>query len=156
MIMDYMIWLVMYGNGVLTGTVLTIMKSLQKEGWQKIPRDHHLLMIDGTTERKEYKEADPFYAPINIVRAIWLVHVAKVKFVVEAVTAIAKVKSDGNEMVQRILEEIKRSVHVIHDKALAEYARLRVAHKILNGFNALLALARQDLRAGGQEAHRVA
>ena len=39
---------------------------------------------------------------------------------VEAVTAIAKVKSDGNEMVQRILEEIKRSVHAIHDKALAE------------------------------------
>src|SRR6266850_597032 len=54
---------------------------------------------------------------------------------VEAVTAIAKVKSDGNEMVQRILEEIKRSVHVIHDKALAEYRRASESrHKILNGF----------------------
>jgi hypothetical protein len=54
---------------------------------------------------------------------------------VEAVTAIAKVKSDGNEMVQRILEEIKRSVHAIHDKALAEYRRAYESrHKILNGF----------------------
>ncbi len=55
---------------------------------------------------------------------------------VEAVTAIAKVKSDGgNEMVQRILEEIKRSVHAIHDKALAEYRRaFESRHKILNGF----------------------
>src|SRR5437899_4961121 len=54
---------------------------------------------------------------------------------VEAVTAIAKVKSDSNEMVQRILEEIKRSVHSIHDKALAEYRRAYESrHKILNGF----------------------
>jgi hypothetical protein len=54
---------------------------------------------------------------------------------VEAVTAIAKVKSDGNEMVQRILEEIKRSVHSIHDKALGEYRRAYESrHKILNGF----------------------
>src|SRR5258708_11993702 len=38
-------------------------------------------------------------------------------------------------MVQRILEEIKRSVHVIHDKALAEYRRASESrHKILNGF----------------------
>ncbi len=54
---------------------------------------------------------------------------------VEAVTAIAKVKSDSNEMVQRILEEIKRSVHAIHDKALADYRRAYESrHKILNGF----------------------
>src|SRR5712671_1542508 len=55
---------------------------------------------------------------------------------VEAVTAIAKVKSEGgNEMVQRILEEIKRSVHSIHDKALADYRRAYESrHKILNGF----------------------
>src|SRR5258707_12630424 len=38
------------------------------------------------------------------------------------------------EMVQRILEEIKNSVHVIHDKALAEYRRASESrHKILNG-----------------------
>jgi len=54
---------------------------------------------------------------------------------VETVTAIAKVKSDSNEMVQRILEEIKRSVHAIHDKALGEYRRAYESrHKILNGF----------------------
>src|SRR5713101_9510964 len=55
---------------------------------------------------------------------------------VDAVTAIAKVKSEGgNEMVQRILEEIKRSVHSIHDKALADYRRAYESrHKILNGF----------------------
>src|SRR3989475_11672048 len=54
---------------------------------------------------------------------------------VEAVTSIAKVKSDSNEMVQRILEEIKRSVHAIHDKALGEYRRAYESrHKILEGF----------------------
>jgi len=54
---------------------------------------------------------------------------------VEAVGAIAKVKSDSNEMVQRILEEIKRSVNSIHDKAIAEYRRAYESrHKILNGF----------------------
>jgi hypothetical protein len=54
---------------------------------------------------------------------------------VEAVGAVAKVKANGNEMVQRILEEIKRSVHTIHDKALAEYRRAYESrHKILNGF----------------------
>src|SRR3989449_6874838 len=36
---------------------------------------------------------------------------------VEALVSVAKIKSDGNEMVQRILEEIKRSVHAIHVKA---------------------------------------
>ena len=39
---------------------------------------------------------------------------------VGAVTAIAKIKSEGNEMVQRILEEINRSVNRIHDKVLSE------------------------------------
>src|SRR5258706_2644351 len=54
---------------------------------------------------------------------------------VEAVASIAKVKSEGNEMVQRILEEIKRSVHTIHDKAIGEYRpAYESRHKILNGF----------------------
>ena len=54
---------------------------------------------------------------------------------VDALTAVSKIKSDGNEMVQRILEEIKRSVHGIHDKALAEYRRaFESRHKILSGF----------------------
>jgi len=54
---------------------------------------------------------------------------------VEAVTSIARVKSDGNELVQRLLEEIKRSVEGIHAKTLAEYRRAyEERHKILNGF----------------------
>ncbi len=54
---------------------------------------------------------------------------------VEALVSVAKIKSEGNEMVQRILEEIKRSVHTIHDKALAEYRRAYESrHKILSGF----------------------
>jgi hypothetical protein len=52
-----------------------------------------------------------------------------------AVSAITKVKSEGNEMVQRILEEINRSVNSIHAKALEEYRRAyQSRHKILNGF----------------------
>jgi len=71
----------------------------------------------------------------------------------EAVTAIVRVKSEGNEMVQKILEEIKRSVQTIHDKAISEYRRAYESrHKILNGFMPVLALSRQDFRAGGQEA----
>ncbi len=54
---------------------------------------------------------------------------------VDAVAAIAKVKTNGNEMVQRILEEIRESVNRIHDKALAEYRRsFELRHKILGGF----------------------
>src|SRR5437667_12804747 len=38
-------------------------------------------------------------------------------------------------MLQRILEEIKRTVHSICDKALADYRRAHESrHKILNGF----------------------
>src|SRR5712664_1268967 len=54
---------------------------------------------------------------------------------VEAVTAMANVKSSGNEMVQRVLVEINRSVTSIHDKALADYRRAyETRHKILEGF----------------------
>src|SRR5919201_2609278 len=53
----------------------------------------------------------------------------------EAVAAIANVKSTGNELVLRVLEEIKRSVNSIHDKALAEYRKAyETRHKILEGF----------------------
>ena len=53
----------------------------------------------------------------------------------EAVKAIANVKSTGNELVLRVLEEIKRSVTAIHDKALAEYRKsYETRHKILEGF----------------------
>src|SRR5437764_1770635 len=53
----------------------------------------------------------------------------------EAVAAIANVKSTGNELVLRVLEEIKRSVSAIHDKALGEYRKsYETRHKILEGF----------------------
>ena len=54
---------------------------------------------------------------------------------VEAVAAVAKVKSNGNELVVRVLEEINRSVKQIHDKTIAEYRRAYESrHKILDGF----------------------
>src|SRR5919201_4176183 len=53
----------------------------------------------------------------------------------EAVKAIANVKSPGNELVLRVLEEIKRSVTAIHDKAIGEYRKAyETRHKILEGF----------------------
>jgi hypothetical protein len=53
----------------------------------------------------------------------------------EAVAAIANVKSTGNELVLRVLEEIKRSVNTIHDKAIGEYRKaFETRHKILEGF----------------------
>lgn len=54
---------------------------------------------------------------------------------VEAVAALAKIKSNGNEMVEHILDEIRKSVEKIHDKALAEYRRAyEHRHRILKGF----------------------
>lgn len=53
---------------------------------------------------------------------------------VEAVTAMAEVKT-GNEIVQRILEEIKASIGKIHDKAIGEYRKsYESRHKILESF----------------------
>jgi hypothetical protein len=54
---------------------------------------------------------------------------------VEAVSVVAKIKSNGNELVLRVLEEINESIKVIHDKTLAEYRRAYESrHKILDGF----------------------
>ena len=53
---------------------------------------------------------------------------------VEAVEAVAKVRN-GNEVVQRVLDEINRSIREIHDKTLGEYrAAYESRHRILNGF----------------------
>ena len=53
---------------------------------------------------------------------------------VEAVDAVAKVKN-GNELVQRVLEEINRSIKSIYDRTLGEYREAYESrHKILNGF----------------------
>src|SRR5712692_2466289 len=53
---------------------------------------------------------------------------------VEAVDAIAKVKN-GNELVQRVLDEINVSIKEIHEKVLATYrGAYEERHKILNGF----------------------
>jgi hypothetical protein len=53
---------------------------------------------------------------------------------VEAVAAVANVKS-GSEIVQSILEEVKRSIDKMHEKTLGEYRRsYETRHKILEGF----------------------
>jgi hypothetical protein len=53
---------------------------------------------------------------------------------VEAVDAIARVKN-GNELVQRVLEEINRSIKEIYERTLKEYrGAYEERHKILNGF----------------------
>ena len=53
----------------------------------------------------------------------------------EAVNAITNAKSGGNEMIQRLLEEINRSIHGIHDKAIGEYRRAYESrHRILERF----------------------
>jgi hypothetical protein len=53
---------------------------------------------------------------------------------VEAVEAVAKVKN-GNELVQRVLDEINRSIKEIHEKMLGEYRNAYESrHKILNSF----------------------
>jgi len=53
---------------------------------------------------------------------------------VEAVAAVAQIKTGGGEVVQKILEEIRQSVERIHDKAIAEYRRaFEERHDILEG-----------------------
>jgi hypothetical protein len=53
---------------------------------------------------------------------------------VEAVEAVAKVKN-GNELVQRVLDEINTSIKEIHAKTLAEYrGAYEERHRILNSF----------------------
>jgi hypothetical protein len=53
---------------------------------------------------------------------------------VEAVEAVAKVKN-GNELVQRVLEEIDRSIKQIYERTLTEYREAYESrHEILNGF----------------------
>jgi hypothetical protein len=54
---------------------------------------------------------------------------------VEAISAVANVKSGGNELVTRLLEEINRSIQAIHEKTLAEYRKAyEDRHEILDGF----------------------
>ena len=53
---------------------------------------------------------------------------------VEAVEAVAKVKN-GNEVVQRVLDEINNSIRQIHDRTIGEYRKAYESrHKILTGF----------------------
>ena len=53
----------------------------------------------------------------------------------DAVAAVANIKSTGSELVLKVLEEIKRSVAGIHDKAIAEYRKAYESrHRILEGF----------------------
>jgi hypothetical protein len=51
---------------------------------------------------------------------------------VEAVSAVAQIKTGGGEVVQKILEEIRLTIERIHDKAIAEYrASFEERHDIL-------------------------
>jgi hypothetical protein len=53
---------------------------------------------------------------------------------VEAVAAVAQIKTGGGEVVQKILDEIRQSVERIHDKAIGEYRRaFEERHDILEG-----------------------
>jgi len=53
----------------------------------------------------------------------------------DAVAAVANIKSTGSELVLKVLEEIKRSVAGIHDKAIGEYRKAyETRHRILEGF----------------------
>jgi len=53
----------------------------------------------------------------------------------DAVAAVANIKSTGSELVLKVLEEIKRSVEGIHDRAIAEYRKAYEGrHRILEGF----------------------
>ncbi len=54
---------------------------------------------------------------------------------VEAISAVANVKSGGNALVTRLLEEINRSIQAIHEKTLEEYRRAyEERHEILDSF----------------------
>jgi len=53
---------------------------------------------------------------------------------VEAVAAVAEIKTGGGEVVQKILDEIRQSVERIHDKAIGEYRKaFEERHDILEG-----------------------
>ena len=53
---------------------------------------------------------------------------------VEAVAAVAQIRSGGGEVAQKILDEIRQSIERIHDKALGEYRRAyEERHDILEG-----------------------
>lgn len=53
----------------------------------------------------------------------------------KAIEAIAKIKPSGDGLVEMLLEDIKKSIDKIYDKALGEYRRsFEERHKILKGF----------------------
>ena len=54
---------------------------------------------------------------------------------VEAVSAVANVKTGGSELVQKILEDIKGSITKMHDKTVTQYRKAYESrHKILETF----------------------
>jgi len=70
---------------------------------------------------------------------------------VEAVEAVARVKN-GNELVQRVLDEINTAIKEIHAKTLAEYRNAyEERHKILNGFMPFWRSLDKTLAAAGQK-----
>src|SRR5581483_6274207 len=88
MAMVSMTWQGMSGNGPATGTGLIITLNWPEKAEQfEIPR----ALIPPTIPpnlamRRRCIVADPFYAPINTVRATWLVHEAKAMLIQEPIT----------------------------------------------------------------------
>jgi hypothetical protein len=76
---------------------------------------------------------------------------------VEAVAAVSQIKTGGSEVVQKILEDIRKSIEKIHDRAVAEYRHAYEArHKILEGFmpfwrSLAKTMAQVDKKVGGLE-----
>jgi len=57
---------------------------------------------------------------------------------IDAISAVASVKTNGNELVTRLLEEINRSIKEIHEKTLAEYRHAyEERHEILSAVASL-------------------
>lgn len=70
---------------------------------------------------------------------------------VKAVETMAKIKSSGDGLVQKILENISTSVDDVYDKILAEYRRsYQQRHKILEGFQPFWRSLEQTLTRVGK------
>jgi len=69
----------------------------------------------------------------------------------KAVEAIAKIKTSGDGLVQKILEDISESIEGIYDKVIAEYRHAyQERHKILEGFQPFWRSLEQTLTRVGR------
>ena len=76
--MAYMIWQVMFGNGVQIGiAMITILRGLPIKYGQTLPALLIVLIPTNPVFLKKYSGADHFYVPINTAPDIWWVPGAK-------------------------------------------------------------------------------